>query len=672
MASEVEAIWKGEFGVPSDTAGDGQDLEIVRPSQPGNILAKLHRMLSERSEMKIEVVAANATQQEADRAEKLEKILRAYLWQLEEYTQRSVFDDGIFWLLLRGRAPWVTRLESHDEDPDSPRIRIHAHDPLGVFPVQGPSGFQYWTREVLMFRHELQDYFDSLQPDQLERMTLPDLKKLNEDGEDEADDWSQYVVVEYWDEDYYAWMVDGQLVECAEHGEGRILLSEARLNETPLNEPRWAAQGVLWRVAEDLKQIAALQMKAVNAVEAFYYPILLYKNASGRIETIDTQFVGEWGEVDETFQPVILNPTANDEMLNQLITMFQQNVNQGTISPVVFAQDLGEINLSGFGVAQILGSVKDDVADIRASAERAFARVLSTVLRLWEKHATQDEPGWSVPVAGLETGRTREELVTAEDIGGNYKVRVNIRIDLPQDVVQMTTIFNQLHQTDPATGMPRMDWMTSIMVSGLDGVIPDLQGAQKRRKQEWLLIVDEEYRNKVLQTEKALSLPDIEKMDKTIDRMTRRRDRTEQRRVERAIEQGLSADVVIPAEVASNPQLLHQFASMVEQGMTAQGALDQLAQGGPPLGVPGQQSPAPDDTETRALLDQLFGAGTQVAPEAGGPGPDGLTGYDNGIPPSVLPAPAQGALPRQQVDVSRLKSEAATEQNARGGLPPAR
>lgn len=660
-AARIESIWKGTYGKDSPVEGGG--ISIVRPSQGRNIMSKLERMLAVRSTLRVSCIPANDTKQEIERAEKRERALRAYLWQHRDARQSDVFRDGTFFNLHRGRGDWLVQ---YKPDADNMKVRITTPDPLEVYPMWTDDGILYHTSERLLNRYELEAYLEGLSISQREKMEVPDLRRFDPDSnEDISSQFDMFRILEYWDEYCYAWAIETSLVQVVEHNYGFHPLTEARFNHTPLRDQRWASQGVLWPVADDLMQIAKLMAKAASAVELFYYPMLFYKSTTGEFVTHDTRNEGGWESADEDFQPMILNPEPNDEMLNRLMTMFNDNIAQGTITPKVFNTELQ--NVSGFAVNQILSTVKDDLIDYQDALEWAFSRVCSTVLRIWDKFANeQPDKGWWLPMAGEDTGRKRMELLTADDIDGNYKVEVKIKVDLPQDLVAKATIFNQLYQIDE-TGRPRMDRQTAFEMSGLIDDVPDWAAAERRREFEYLINTDEQARTMELAELRAKFADVFSEYEKDVERAQRKRQQKEDRRTERDIERGLSDDVVLPGELF-DPQHLTQLAMMAERGIMGQDAIRMLEEGSLALGVPGadvqgNEPQGPDDD----LLTALFGPDVQVGQQ----GPDGFTGY-GGIDNRASPPAMRGAQPRQSMDRARLEQEDTEDTMQRGALPPRR
>lgn len=655
-AAEVEDMWKGEVAEPDIT---DPDIEITRFTKPRIYLEKMERMLAVRGALNISCVPEDTTKKAAEKAERRERALRAFMREHQQITQRNVFRDAVFFDLLRGRGPIQVRYEPEREDL---KLRLRAPDPMGVFPVWTDSGIDYVVTIEYMTRLEVEDYFDGLSETQREKMMVPSLRRYD-DEEDISSPEDMFEKVEYWDAGGFAWSVDGHLVQYVELEVDWLAWSEARFLSKPLKDEEYASSSPLGIVLEDLKQWQKLLSKQATAVSAFYYPILVYKTEDGMLATLDSRDVGEFHEVSADFQPIILNPTANDEGLGRLMAAFEENVGQGTLSPIVFNTDLSNVP-SGFMVEKVLSTIKDDLADYQKAIEMTFSRVLSTVLRFMEAYADEQEGGgWKLPLLNEATGRNAYAVITAEDIDGNYAVEVELEMALPHDRIQMVTIYNQLLTA-------QVDHDTALEISGLAKLVDDRVAMKRRMDWEYLKANDQEVAALYIEKLKADYAPEMAEWERNITSQAKKDARRDQRQAASDIERGLTQDVVLPAEIASDPAKLHQFAQLVEQGILPEQAVQVvLNDDALTMGQPAPQGETPDP-ELQGLLNGLFGGPVQVGEQPAIP--DGFTGYDNGIPPSVASAASQGAQPRQVMDQARVEMEGYETDIRRGGLPPAK
>ena len=667
FALEVERVYKGNFG-PKGEDPPG-DLEILRPSDGYALVHKFLRMLSIRSTMTYESPRADDTRKATERADRLEQVTRGYYDELRYATQRNLHRDAVFYALLRGKGAIQTIF-----DPTAQlKIRQEALDPFEYFVVPGKEGPRWFTTERYMQRIELWDYFEGLTPRQLKGVNVPALWPDPDNPDEDRMPWDWLPVIEYWDDEWFGWKVGNHLVATDQHGYGFVPLAEIPFNQTPLSDERWGTMALIGAAVEDLKNLATLRSKMATGVNQFYFPRLYYADPDGGIHVADANTpIGEFGEVAPDFKPIVLNPQVNHEALQLLMGNLQSAVGNTTINPMVFDVDLSGAP-SGFSVSQFLSIVKDDLADYVDSLQVGLSIAASHLLKMM--HAKVGEvPGgrWSFPVRDEKGGRRRLVSVGKDDLEDNFKMLVHVRVDLPQDTLQKSSIFNQLYQ-DGQDGKPRIDFRTALELSGLEYSIEDIAAMEKRIDWAWARRVDPEIQAAEIARIKAEHAGELDDWGKIVDKEQRKQERREEAREIRNIERGLSEDVIYPQELA-NPQAVTQIGLMLESGMTLQGAIDTLMNGGLPLGVPGQQSAVPEgavaDPELQLLISALGKGGPGMGNLAGGL-PDGFEGYD-GLDTAALPPAMQGAQPRRVMDQPRVQVEDEQRNAMRGGLPPRR
>ena len=652
--TEVEEVWKGEFGLPSGV--EDSPLQIVRPSDGYTLIDKMEKLIAVRSDQRINVLPYSDSMDEAKRVDKLDRFLRAHDAEEARVSQQNWRRSLVSMALLRGRAAVHTL---YMPEQNEVKVRRLVLDPMEYSPVMGMSGVEWFTIEKRMKKWELFDYFKSLSFDMLEQMDIPDEHDPKLFGQDEI------TIVQYWDKDQFAWAVVGggggyaHKVQSDEHGYGMVTLREVRLGSKPLNDPRWNSMPFLGPVMEDIKQKAILETKMATGVEMAYFPLILFKDPNNGISRFDPyappgsiQHLSPEAEIQQ------FNVQPNHQVLELLRSTFQQKISKGTLSELAWATEIN--NPSGFATNQVLSILKDDLADIRDGIEQCFGLVYGDVLRLHELFAPAE--GWEYPMKKPSGGAVLERI-RPEDIDGHHRVDVAINVALPQDTVQKGTIFNLLYQPGP-DGKYRIDWETALQLSGLADDIEDHEGMRRRIEWYWAKQNDEELAALDIARIKADYAREIEASKREVEKDARRQERLETTRTARDVERGLSDDVVIPAEIASDPQKLQQLVQMALQGMPLKDALAALEQSGLPLGVPGmppqeEQPPGQMSPETMQIMQALGGSGQ----------PDAFTGYE-GVSPAAMPPAMAGALPRQSLDRDRVAIEQVERDQRRGALPP--
>jgi len=622
-AADVQNVIRGRFRVPKDL--ENSNVEIVRPSKAMNIVNKFLAMIAIRSEKGIIVAQKNLSAKEARVADKLERVLKAYLFEHQRGAQRDPFRDSAYYAITRGRAGLLT---VYDPLKKGLRIRMRALDPFTYFPAYSDEGVEFFTMEYYRTRLELQAFWDKLERSNTSgQFTRPPTLDLPRAGTEALDMRDSLKVIEYWDERWHAYSIDGHFVR-HEHGYGFVPLVEFRFNETPESEQRWAFASLISGVLEDLKLHAALMSKMATGVEQFYFPRLYYTTPDGSIAFIDHHTApGDWERIKEGTRPIVLNPTANSEALRELLNIVENNIGQGSINPLVFSHDLPDV--SGFLVSQYLSILQDDLADKRDPMQRAFGLSLGNVLRLMEQWAHEQDGGvWSLEVQPDGRRRPAVETISAEDIDGHYDVRVNLRVSLPQDKTIMLSQLGMGGKKDELTGMPEMDWQTRMEFSGIAQEVGDISTVRRRRELEWLISQDEEMRALYMDYIRA----ENDKVIQEWKREARKWRRREERRLER--EEERNADMLVAQEEEMMSQMAGPTMARQAPGLPPELAMQLAQQFEVPQGATGFE-------------DVLgFRAPTRFP----------FSGFE-GLDPRVLPPQARGAMNRRTLDRERLRQE---------------
>lgn len=686
---EVEQLWEANFVTPKHLEGLG--IEVMRSSEPFALHKKMNEMVGVRPKDKgrrIDVARKPNSDREMRVAERLERFLKAH-WKVHEDTKNTdIWADATSMALLRGKSGMFTTYRPGGKDPV---VRTEVLDPMEYFVVYGDDGIDWFTREYWKPRYQVVAEFQALSDEDVARMNIPEEYLVDDEDDQNIDNLVR--VIEYCDDDWYAWSIDGSdMLEKWEHGCGVCPLREIRFANMPLKDPRYSTQPFLGPAMGDLKALQVLQSKIATAVQAFYYPKILVKSKSGQIIEWDYNAPpGTPQDAGPDADVTVVRPEPGHEIMRQLQDWLKANVNHSTLPDTVFFREMP--NVSGFLAAQVLGTIKDSISAFVAEAERAFGQTCGDVLRYYR--AYDDGSGYEYPLDYRDSVRRHryQETITAEDIDGHTSVMVSIKVALPQDILQVITAANQLRQANPVTGEPYMSEEGVRAVSGLADLIDDDAEESERLEREILAMKDPEVQALKIRHMKARQSIWIEDMEREADKYEKRRAKREADIAERAILNGESADVVIPAEFTT--QQLEQVLMLEKQGQQRSTAVE-MVRSGMPLGLPGQdqQQPgqAPGGPNIDDLVNQWFGGqpgnpsgtpGQQPGPQQGmmpqagqptvGPGgtppPTGLSGYQ-GVSPESLPSAMQGGLPRPAFDQAQLQMEQAQQLQQRGALPP--
>jgi len=662
--AEVLEVWKGQFTIVNDV--DAAPLEIKQPSEGRAIIKKMNEMLSLNAGRKYSVARFSNDDSEKRRCDRLERSLYAYENDLRTTTGNNVFALEGTLLLIRGKSALHT---TYKKNAYLPKVRVELLDPAEYFPVYGDNGISWFTIEKWMTRWELVEFFENLTDKEISKLVnRPDMKKAkDEDGKEyDAELNEELRVIQYWNEDWMAWSVEDTLIQKYNHNWHRMTLREAKLEATPFKDRRWSQEPFLGPISDSLKLKSSLTSKSLNAVQAYYYPRVLAQSESGEVFILpEFPKPGEIDPIGATGKLTVLNAQSNQGELKVLIDLLNNDIAKTTLPDPAWSSSAGDE--SGFRASLTLNQIKGAVADTRSQIETCDGLALGDVLWFLKKYAPAG--GWEMEMLEPD-GRNRIQTLTADDIGKHQKVSVTITPALPQDMLQMITNRNMLIARDPLTGMVNTDIESADEATGLADLFGDYNLVNERRQKDLLLTQDPEAKDVYIKWLKVQHSSWLEGMQKDVRRDERKQMKRQVAMTAKDIEEGLTEDVVLPAEILADPQKLNQFVMLVtQQGMMPQDALDNL-QDGMPLGVPGemvaegmggqQQQPGGISPETQNILAMLNGQQ-----------PNGFTGYE-GVNPMAAPAAMMGAQPRPALDQPALQVEAVETLQRRGAKPAAR
>ena len=459
FSAEVERLWKADYNVPRDMsdANTTSKPHIARPARARAILEKFLTLLQIRANQSIQVVPKNTGEGEQRACEKLEQWLTGYQRALNMEMKKNVYRDFVYFYLLRGRGCIETRFDVKAVGGDRMPIRTLAHDPNQIYSVWGESGIGWYTKEYTRHCWDIRKELEN--KNKLGSITLPE------------DANKRVTVIEYWDSNWNALLVDNQLVWINEHEYGFVPLSEAHCMGTPLSDMRWAYQSVLGPIMDSLKQQYIMASKMATGVDLYYYPKVLVQSPTGQAVILDSGVVGVETQIPSDAKVTVLNPTTNAAVMQQLMSFLRADEQIGGIPEVAFAAEPANLQ-SGFAVSQVLSQVMDKIYDKKIAIEQALGWDFGHKLQLIEKFGDMDGLKLSVPVTMSEVGggggakRTTLIAITPDDVDGRIHVEVIIQPEMPQDRMikaQLASAF----RNPGVDGQPLLD-DRSILESVLD------------------------------------------------------------------------------------------------------------------------------------------------------------------------------------------------------------
>ena len=459
FSAEVEKLWKADFDVPRDTSDSmtSSKPRITRPARARAILEKFLTLLQIRASQEIHVVPKSTGETEQRSCEKLEQWLKGYQRILGMEMKKNVYRDFVYFFLLRGRGCIETRFDVKAIGGDYMPIRTMAHDPNQIYSVWGESGIGWYTKEYTRYCWDIKEELEN--KGKTRNITLPD------------DPNKRVVVIEYWDSNWNALVVDNQMVWANEHEYGFVPLCEAHCMGTPIADMRWAYQSVLGPIMDSLKQQYIMASKMATGVDLYYYPKVLVQSPTGQAVILDSGAVGVETQIPPDAKVTVLNPTTNAAVMQQLMSFLRADEQIGGIPEVAFAAEPANLQ-SGFAVSQVLSQVMDKIYDKKIAIEQALGWDFGHKLQLIEKFGDMDGLKLSVPVTMSEVGggggakKTTLISITPDDVDGRIHVEVIIQPEMPQDRMikaQLASAF----RNPGVDGQPLLD-DRSILESVLD------------------------------------------------------------------------------------------------------------------------------------------------------------------------------------------------------------
>ena len=498
FSKEVEELFTAQWNTPRDAADmatSGGRATQIRPARARAILEKFLTLLNVRATTKVQVIPRSTGEQEQKACTKLENWLIGYQRQYMMETKQNPWRKFVYWYLLRGRGVIETRFDVGYLGSDCMPIRTIVTDPNMVFSVWGENGIGWYTKEYKRYVWDIQA--ELAEKSDGKKRNMPQL----------PDDENQKVpVVEYWDKEWHALLVDEQLVWVNRHDYGFVPICEAHCMDTPLADMRWAYNSVLGPIMDSLKQQYAAASKLATGVDLFYWPKVLVQSASGQAVILDSGMPGVESHIPPDAKVTVIQPTPNAQVLSQLMGWLKADEQLGGIPEIAWGAEPSSLQ-SGFAVSQVLSQILDKIHDKKTNLELALGWDFAHKLQLVEKFGVMDGAYLKVPTGDsnyvYEDGSRKSTLVEIKpgDVDGRTHVAVTITPELPQDRMVKAQLA-QAYRTGGVDGKPLVDDQTILEM--LEFEHPDLirqrireqllpaqskeisQTSVKAAEQEWL------------------------------------------------------------------------------------------------------------------------------------------------------------------------------------------
>lgn len=468
FSEEVEELFTAKWSVPRDAADQttaGGRATQLKPARARAILEKFLTLLNVRATTKVQVIPRSTGEQEQKACTKLENWLLGYQRQYMMETKQNPWRKFVYWYLLRGRGVIETRFDVNRVGSDAMPIRTIVTDPNMVFSVWGENGVGWYTKEYKRYVWDISSELSELSGSKKRKMPeLPD------------DENEKVPVVEYWDKEWHALLVDEQLVWVNRHDYGFVPICEAHCMDTPLADMRWAYNSVLGPIMDSLKQQYAAASKLATGVDLFYWPKVLVQSATGQAVILDSGMPGVETHIPPDAKVTVIQPSPNAAVLAQLMGWLKADEQLGGIPEIAWGAEPSSLQ-SGFAVSQVLSQILDKIHDKKTNLELALGWDFSHKLQLVEKFGLMDGVNLMVP-AGNEAksygASSRKSMlidIKPDDVDGRNHVAVTITPELPQDRMVKAQLA-QAYRTAGVDGKPLVDDQTILEM--LEFEHPDL------------------------------------------------------------------------------------------------------------------------------------------------------------------------------------------------------
>ncbi len=477
--ADWEQLYKGEYETPKDVADS--EITAYKPSKTRAIVAKMLALLNLRAKTVTQVVPRRDTQAEDQVCTRLERYLEGYQWRIQSEKKAPIFRHAVQWGLLRGKtvllAQYVPRFVGTEFFP----IRSIAPDPKTIFEVPGENGIMYFVRESTRYAMELRREIGK-------RMAFESTvdsrqstdKSKNKGVERGVGRWQMpswladkkgidpVKVTEYFDGEYYAVLMDGELVlPPAEHGYGFCPIAVQYLEDTPFPEMEWRGQAAFAAVADALKNYAILMAKMGDAVSTLFWPDILVESPDGRAFVLNSRNAASVNTIPPGSKVTVLTVTPNMPILQNYAEMLQSDVNIATLPEVAYGLRLPSGGQSGFAISQVLSQVMDRIQDKKENMQFALGTHFEHVLRLTATFSDRAEGHRFEVLANMdqrspigETGgkRIRKLIgIGREEVDDHYQVLSQITPILPTEKMALIQQMNLLREPNKLTGLPMVD-----------------------------------------------------------------------------------------------------------------------------------------------------------------------------------------------------------------------
>ncbi len=246
-------------------------------------------------------------------------------------------------------------------------------------------------------------------------------------------------VIEYWDREHFAYLVDGHLVRRGRHAYGAVPYVMAHGNQSPSRDPAKAGESMLASVEYLVPLLDRLLTMKQNAVHLYAYPTPKLTGFAGSDAALGDDgrpppIEFRPGEILPLFPGEdlsLLQWSGTPPDLDELIALTRSMIDQAGVPTVLFGI-APDGNTSGYYLNQLINAARLSFNQITRHAEQALERIVQLAWRLVEHRVREtvyvygdDDAAW----LGL----------SPRDVNGYYAVRAKLEALAPADEIAQGT-----------------------------------------------------------------------------------------------------------------------------------------------------------------------------------------------------------------------------------------
>ena len=402
--------------------------EQVTTPDPYNAVLLAMRLIP--SEPKIDVPAADETEEAKDNAEQKERFLTAMYPRINDQQDMNVIEDHKWQLFALGNSP-IQVLWIKEDLPEPLRktqlpFLIRTLDPRNVGVKRGPHYVEYAY-------HKYDDEKLNV------RQQYPTLKKWDEPkprrGEETRDEDSLVEVTDFW------WRTkDGEVWHAI------IVDQEFALNPVKTDYPmipiiyaRGDHGGMsLLHSMDGLWQYKCRLASNLGTAALWYtWPNFVVKSPMGHEQSDIVIRPGETTHAIEGTVIDMVKPDVNAQLLESMLAKVDTSLQQSAFPQVLYG-DAGNMQ-AGYGVNILSQSAAGRVQAVREAMERSLMQLNSLVLMLI---TAMDDENEGVELWGRDPGSEKlyKTCIYKDQIGGYYENAVQLKVSTPQDDIALQTL----------------------------------------------------------------------------------------------------------------------------------------------------------------------------------------------------------------------------------------